>query len=191
MRSSVVNHWINGRQWGELANPVEPFRSYVVRYLTQPEELKVQLHSPVLLFEPVGPPDVEDSTSGEYRLRTSSGAGPGTRLSPEEPVVMLVKKSKDNAFQRGVTVGRTGNNDIVLDDPSVSRFHAWFQRDDSDVWTLSDAGSKNGTILSGTRLLGKRPVVVPPQCAVQFGDVALTLFSVERFFLFLEARARA
>jgi pSer/pThr/pTyr-binding forkhead associated (FHA) protein len=106
-------------------------------------------------------------------------------------VVLLVKKTKDNAFQRGVTVGRTGNNDIVLDDPSVSRFHAWFQRDErGGTWTVADAGSKNGTTLSGTRLKGKRPVKVPDQTRLQFGEVPLTLFLPERFFAFLESRVR-
>ncbi len=167
---------------------MEPFRSYIARFLTRPDELKSQLVWPVLLFEPEATPPEGEPISEEYRLRTASGAGLGTHLGATEAVVILVKKTKDNAFQRGVTVGRTGNNDIVLDDPSVSRFHAWFQRDERGGWTVADAGSKNGTTVSGTRLKSKKPMRIPDMARVRFGEVTLTLFLPERFFSFLEGR---
>ena len=44
---------------------------------------------------------------------------------------------KANAFAMGVTVGRIDTNDVVLDDASVSRFHAYFQKDARTGETLA------------------------------------------------------
>lgn len=59
-------------------------------------------------------------------------------------------------------IGRDKSNDIVLDVPSVSRFHALFSATSSDV-TLSDLSSTNGTMINGV------PVSTPVQ--VSDGDV--------------------
>src|SRR5512132_4168026 len=42
-----------------------------------------------------------------------------------QPVAMeIVKANKPNLFPLGITVGRTENNDVVLKDEQISRFHA-------------------------------------------------------------------
>jgi pSer/pThr/pTyr-binding forkhead associated (FHA) protein len=43
-----------------------------------------------------------------------------------------------------VTLGRDGSNRCVLDDPRVSRHHARWEFDDSNVYVV-DIGSRNGT----------------------------------------------
>jgi pSer/pThr/pTyr-binding forkhead associated (FHA) protein len=45
-----------------------------------------------------------------------------------------------------LVVGRSEDNDIVIDDVSVSRKHAMFTADDSDVW-IEDLGTGNGVTL--------------------------------------------
>lgn len=47
-------------------------------------------------------------------------------------------------------LGRDPGCDIVLDDPRVSKRHAALQWAD-EGWTLADLGSKNGTLINGTR----------------------------------------
>lgn len=47
-----------------------------------------------------------------------------------------------------VTVGRGNANDLVLNDSSVSRFHAVFKLQDNGV-VIADRGSTNGVILNG------------------------------------------
>ncbi|MDP3498917.1 MAG: FHA domain-containing protein [Myxococcales bacterium] len=44
-----------------------------------------------------------------------------------------------NAFALGVTIGRVESNDIIIDDSSISRFHAWLQLDAKKGWMLCDA----------------------------------------------------
>jgi len=48
-------------------------------------------------------------------------------------------------------IGSHESNDLVLDDPRVSRFHCRVEREASG-WTITDDGSLNGTYLSGIRV---------------------------------------
>lgn len=50
-----------------------------------------------------------------------------------------------------VTVGRSDDSDVVLDDVTVSRRHAQFVRDDNG-WQLRDLGSLNGTYVNKDRI---------------------------------------
>ncbi len=165
----------------------EPITSYIARYAEDPKGLARALKYPVLLYEPAEEEDTERSIS-QRRFRTLSGVG-----SPEAragiPVVLRVRKEKDNAFRRGVTLGRTSNNDIIIDDASVSRFHAWFQADEAGRWTVADASSKNGTRVSGTRLKPKRPAPLAPDVRLRFGKVEVTFLAPEAFLKLLAARA--
>lgn len=63
----------------------------------------------------------------------------------------LRKRSGANSFTSMVTVGRAGNNDVVIQGEGVSKFHAYFMRVRSD-WTLVDAGSSLGTFVEGHEL---------------------------------------
>ncbi|MDZ4770209.1 MAG: FHA domain-containing protein [Chloroflexota bacterium] len=56
-----------------------------------------------------------------------------------------------------VTIGRDITNDIVINDPEVSRHHLRFARG-ADGFSLEDLGSTNGTFVNGQRLNGARPL---------------------------------
>lgn len=56
-----------------------------------------------------------------------------------------------------ITVGRDITNDIVINDPEVSRHHMRFTRGASG-FSLEDLGSTNGTFVNGQRLTGARPL---------------------------------
>ncbi len=47
------------------------------------------------------------------------------------------------------TIGRSGSNDIRLDEPSVSSEHAQIRSDGEKEFTLIDLGSANGARLNG------------------------------------------
>jgi pSer/pThr/pTyr-binding forkhead associated (FHA) protein len=67
------------------------------------------------------------------------------------PVVLPVKKVQ-TTFPSMITVGRAKNNDIVVPDALVSKFHAFFRQLDDGEWGLADAGSANGTRLGDVEL---------------------------------------
>jgi DNA-binding CsgD family transcriptional regulator len=52
-----------------------------------------------------------------------------------------------------VTVGKGTGNDIVLEDPTVSRLHASLE-EFAEGWCVTDLGSSNGTFVNGNRIWG-------------------------------------
>jgi len=82
-------------------------------------------------------------------------------------------------FEPGVahaSVGRRPSSDLVLGwDEQVSRLHARFERVE-DGWTLVDDGlSRNGTLVNGERLSGRRRL--NDGDSVRFGGVTVTFRS--------------
>jgi hypothetical protein len=51
-----------------------------------------------------------------------------------------------------ISIGRWDDNDIVIDDRWISRYHARI-RHEGDEYVLEDLGSKNGTIVNGQRIV--------------------------------------
>lgn len=61
------------------------------------------------------------------------------------------------AQQRVLVIGRRGDCDLVLTDPTVSRVHAMLRKF-GDEWFVEDLGSTNGTRLNGIRVHRAAPV---------------------------------
>ena len=68
------------------------------------------------------------------------------------PVLILEHsgKRKRAALNGRATIGRTPENDLVIDHPAVSRTHAIIESDAGEYF-ISDTGSKNGTIVGEPR----------------------------------------
>jgi hypothetical protein len=88
----------------------------------------------------------------------------GLRDAPSGNLLLLTVQKTQSAFGNMITVGRTANNDVMIDDSHISRFHAFF-RPEGDGFELVDAGSRNGTWCGEYRILPKGPV-----CRVRAGD---------------------
>lgn len=58
-----------------------------------------------------------------------------------------------------ITLGRDLSNDIVIQDPEVSRWHLQLFRN-PDGYSVKDMGSTNGSVLNGIRLTGSKPLKV-------------------------------
>ncbi len=75
-----------------------------------------------------------------------------------------------------ITVGRAGNNDIVIGANSISKCHAMLQSA-SAGFTVVDAESKNGTLLNGSSL---KPRKAQP---IASGDILLFAPGITAVFL--------
>src|SRR5215469_15364333 len=80
--------------------------------------------------------------TGSFRLIVRRGPQPN----------QIYELSKDSLI-----IGRDITNDIVINDPEVSRHHAKLTRGGSG-YTLEDQGSTNGSFVNGQRLTGARPL---------------------------------
>jgi hypothetical protein len=69
-----------------------------------------------------------------------------------------------------ITIGRSLDNDVVLNHPSVSRHHARIIQID-DLPQLEDLGSSNGTFVEGNRLPVNQPSPLPQSGELRIGHV--------------------
>ena len=126
------------------------------------------IECPVLLWE------APATTGGEHWERTR-----GHTLSKPlagDPKIFRVEKGvkANNAFAFGITLGRVDTNDLVIDDDSVSRFHAFLRLEErTQTWFLTDAESKNGTWVDGAKLQPNQGVALHDRTKVKFGDAEL------------------
>ncbi len=166
----------------------ETLLAWYTRYLDDPKKVAERIGGrPVLLYEPPEVAEKADDDDDDYQFRTQSGISTPT-IGGGDPMAVVVEKTKDNAFQRRVTIGRTANNDIVLEDSSVSRFHAWLQ-EDGGKWCVYDAGSRNGTHVAGKRVAPKVANPVASGLKLKVGAVELTFFSADGFLALLKKRS--
>ena len=167
---------------------VELLSLHISRFQRERGEYERTLPPAVLLYTPMPAAALAAGDEDEdHHFRTLTSVET-PMLGVGEPIVFPIVKNQENAFGRGITVGRTGNNDVVLDDGTVSRFHAWFQRETEGRYIVTDAGSKNGSFVGGVRLTPRRPSPVSDGARVRFGHVELTFYLASGFTKVLARR---
>ncbi len=166
---------------------VETLLLWFNRFTDDPGKVRTRLAGrPVLVYEPPTE-DTLDDEDDDYQLRTQSGLSVPS-IGGGDPMAVVIEKTKDNAFQRRITIGRTANNDIVLDDTSVSRFHAWIEQENA-TWVLVDAGSRNGSTVAGRKIVAKAPSVLTNGLVLRIGALQLTYYTAQGFLEMLQRRA--
>jgi pSer/pThr/pTyr-binding forkhead associated (FHA) protein len=73
-----------------------------------------------------------------------------------------------------LTVGRIKENDLYLDDMSVSKHHASLVMSADGVLKVADTGSSNGTAIDGIRIAYGKAFEIKPENKVSFGDVQVS-----------------
>jgi pSer/pThr/pTyr-binding forkhead associated (FHA) protein len=76
--------------------------------------------------------------------------------------------------QDATTVGRSTDGDVFLDDVTVSRKHAIFERRSGGAWFVRDVGSLNGTYVNGEQVDETK---LASSDEVQVGRFKLTFFA--------------
>jgi hypothetical protein len=101
-----------------------------------------------------------------YRLKSVSG-----------PVKISVDLKNFKPGGSPVTIGRGQDNVVILDDQSVSKFHATMAFSSDGKIILADCGSTNGTFLNEKAVSGR--VEVAQNDVIGVGDVRLRLEKAE------------
>jgi pSer/pThr/pTyr-binding forkhead associated (FHA) protein len=80
-------------------------------------------------------------------------------------------KGRKFEFDRdAITIGRSNDNTIQLNDPSVSSNHCQFDQS-GDQYTVTDIGSTNGSFVNGIAVT--ETVSIHPKDIVQLGDIEI------------------
>jgi len=74
-----------------------------------------------------------------------------------------------------IAIGRGDDNDIVIPQQAVSKFHAAFAHKDGE-WLLADRKSTNGTFVGGIKVVPGAPVEVGDGSEIALADTAIFLF---------------
>jgi len=89
-----------------------------------------------------------------------------------------------------VTLGRTANNDVVIPDISVSRFHAFAKEAQGGGLAIQDAGSTNGTMVNSDSVPSQGqgpPTKLKAGDSVRLGQVEFSFLDVRSLLDFLRA----
>lgn len=138
-----------------------------------------------------------------HRLKTSTlvHIEPGEILNPTDDDILVTRaltremyvpiiKSPATARNAPIAIGRFASCDVVINDYTVSKRHAWFAIDPLlGHFRIVDASSTNGTFLGDLRLTPNVPTPVKSQTPVTFGRLIFTLLSSSDFFDFLRSGA--
>ncbi|MFN2242556.1 MAG: FHA domain-containing protein, partial [Anaerolineae bacterium] len=104
----------------------------------------------------------------------------GTRVIQRAPktLAMLVDKAHpDRRYDLAgtINVGRSADNQIAIQDPTVSRHHAWIKAE-GEEFLVFDVGSANGTFVNDERI--EEPRRLESGDVVRFGDAEFVFTKV-------------
>lgn len=116
----------------------------------------------------------ERSTLPQYTM--AMGSGVASQRSEFEPAAYRLLGSI-----KALTIGRNGEG-ILIKDSTVSDRHLELQQAGKGEWTVSDAGSKNGTKIDGQPLAPDTPIELKSGVQIQIGAVKLTFLSASGLF---------
>lgn len=135
-----------------------------------------------------------DPTFGEFEeeLRQKDEASRAARAGvkipaapPEPDVTMMARvtmrsgaKEIPLVFKRGgkrLNVGRAADNELTLNDASVSKIHSALMMNQQGALLVADTGSTNGTFINGRRLAYGESRPIEDGDVLRFGDVEVRL----------------
>ncbi len=164
----------------EPSSSPKRFEAWALEFVEGREAFVARHAKPFLVFEAI------EKADNELREIGATRSFDRARVLRRRSAAELVKRSGTIQFAEYITIGRLPKNDVCLDSPSISAFHAWFHERPDGIWLLGDAKSTNGTFVSETRI-EKRPVPLANGVAIGFGDgIRATFLSPSYFFDLLE-----
>ncbi|MEN9799312.1 MAG: hypothetical protein RL653_3008 [Pseudomonadota bacterium] len=97
--------------------------------------------------------------AGVMTVQKQSGATMAAEIGPYIESLTWMDRVFELRGGKAVSVGRTADSDVVINDFSVSRQQCTFQQQ-GDGWLLTDAGSTNGTVVAGKKYKAPQSVLL-------------------------------
>jgi len=97
--------------------------------------------------------------------------------SPEQSVFLIINRQMIPLVKQVIRIGRQLENDIVLHEEFVSRFHAEIRLEDGK-YILQDKDSTGGTFVNGRKI---------DRCVLNSGDL-ITITTVQMMFVNNDSR---
>ncbi len=159
------------------------------RYYThQPLSIEVKpdyFTTGVKLFVSFDRHDDDDNEASVNILAEHDGSSASTVVEepiPRERFILdLVENGKPKSLaldfegQQRKSVGRTKENSVAIEDPSVSKLHASLMVDPTRGLVVADTGSTNGTFVNGRRIAYGKAEPVGPDDILSFGTVEVRI----------------
>lgn len=179
--------------WVESTSLDDFKRRFTVPFLVV--ERKAQNRSSQV-FQTVAPREEGGDEAPPLQDDTVSAATDNVSAAQEaggdELFVFTLEKTQRNSFANMITVGRSTNNDVILNHPAVSKLHAFFRLDgEMGEYTVTDVGSTNRTFMDEKPLEPNSAEYVPSRKTLLFGGaVKATFFLPPDFYEYLQVYRR-
>ncbi len=147
--------WVNDRQ---VSMPVMLHNGDQIELGRKQLLFKSEDNSSVAAFTPT--PDGADIGQAERRLAVLVGRT-GVVLGLEFELA-----------ESPLTVGRDPGCDVRINDPTVSRWHAWLT-EAAGLWYITDTGSANGTLINGEEIKPNERRLLNEGDKIELGNVAV------------------
>lgn len=158
----------------------EETRSELEKEITQAAEQYITDHR----YQVVGSLSVQILCDPYLRKPYEIRVEPGPARSHARAFVLVSAEGREIRLEPGEpgtprrwTIGRAADNNIYLDDPSLSRFHASLAMNESGEIMLADLGSANGTFVNRERITQPRTLQAGDE--IVFGTVRFQLLARE------------
>ena len=148
---------------------LEEWRAYT-KFVSHNKFLENYSHPFLVALNSFREAEGNDATNDFFTLVGDEAPITGSQNATKIQQVYEVKKKK-RLYSPRISIGRAGNNDIVLDLIKISKFHAFFIVDQEEKkYFLVDANSTNKTWINQTRLESSKPVEIFDKDTINLGQ---------------------
>jgi pSer/pThr/pTyr-binding forkhead associated (FHA) protein len=115
-------------------------------------------------------------------VRLDGDSQPRVESTASLSLIVFAVRRNGRSASHLITLGRGADNDVVVPDVSISRFHAFVKEVGPDRWLMQDAGSTNGTTVNGQPVPRQGhgpPTELTSGDDVRLGQVELTFLDSE------------
>lgn len=137
------------------------------------------------LYQPTGPMSTEVKVIGLDE--------PASERTASLSLVVYPLRRTERSVGHLVTIGRTPNNDVVVPDISISRFHAFVKESATGLASIQDARSTNGTSVNSHSVPAQgqgAPVDIKTGDNLRLGQVEFTVIDAKALREFTLAKER-